>query len=187
LHQYFDGELHGRQLEQVRSHVDGCESCSGELASLKSLHKAIALTAEDAANSVHSEALFARIERGLQEAEEPSLLERMRVWWEELLAPGTPAWMPATAAIGVAAAIFMVARWAGDSVKVPQVATPSIQEAAPSKDVPKVAKPVPAPVMRSEIIEVDFGTNAGTVFEVALAEGLSTPVIWINDEEEEEQ
>jgi hypothetical protein len=32
-------------------------------------------------------------------------------------------------------------------------------------------------------VQVDFGSNTGTVFEIALADGASTPVVWINDEE----
>ena len=32
-------------------------------------------------------------------------------------------------------------------------------------------------------VEVDFGQNAGTVFEIALENGSSTPVVWINDDD----
>ena len=35
----------------------------------------------------------------------------------------------------------------------------------------------------SEVVQVDFGNNAGTVFDVALSDGSSTAVIWINDGE----
>jgi hypothetical protein len=48
-----------------------------------------------------------------------------------------------------------------------------------------IVPPTPVPVLRSEIVQVDFGTNAGTVFEIALDAASSTPVVWINDEEEE--
>lgn len=42
-----------------------------------------------------------------------------------------------------------------------------------------------ASLSRSEVVEIDFGNNAGTVFEIALADGSSTPVVWINDDDEE--
>lgn len=35
----------------------------------------------------------------------------------------------------------------------------------------------------SEVVQVDFGASSGTVFEIALADGASTPVVWINDED----
>jgi hypothetical protein len=34
----------------------------------------------------------------------------------------------------------------------------------------------------SEVVQVDFGSNTGTVFEIALADGASTPVVWINED-----
>jgi hypothetical protein len=49
--------------------------------------------------------------------------------------------------------------------------------------VPPPPEPPPAPATgSSEIVQVDFGGNAGTVFEIALADGVSTPVVWINDD-----
>jgi hypothetical protein len=39
----------------------------------------------------------------------------------------------------------------------------------------------------SEIVHVDFGGNAGTVFDIAFADGSSTPVVWINDEDDDEE
>ena len=32
----------------------------------------------------------------------------------------------------------------------------------------------------SEVVNVDFGDQTGTVFEVAVADGVSAPVVWIN-------
>jgi hypothetical protein len=37
----------------------------------------------------------------------------------------------------------------------------------------------------SEISQLDFGESNGTVFEIALADGISTPVVWINDESQD--
>jgi anti-sigma factor RsiW len=44
----------------------------------------------------------------------------------------------------------------------------------------------PPPNSSTEIEEVAFGEWGGTVFEVALADGASTKVVWINDEYEDD-
>jgi hypothetical protein len=42
----------------------------------------------------------------------------------------------------------------------------------------------PGPIVRgSEVLEADFGSNTGTIFEVEGAAGQSLAVIWIDDEE----
>jgi hypothetical protein len=46
---------------------------------------------------------------------------------------------------------------------------------------PKLTPPEQEPP-NSEISQVDFGNSNGTVFEIALADGVSTPVVWINDD-----
>jgi hypothetical protein len=43
-----------------------------------------------------------------------------------------------------------------------------------------------AAAANSEVSQVDFGQNTGTVFEVPVDDDVSTPVVWINDEIEEE-
>jgi hypothetical protein len=40
---------------------------------------------------------------------------------------------------------------------------------------------------RSEVVDVDFGPNAGTVFDIALADGSSIPVVWINDDDDDDE
>jgi hypothetical protein len=57
---------------------------------------------------------------------------------------------------------------------------PMMLAQGPDEAVPEEPTDGPA---ASEIVQVDFGSNTGTVFEIALADGASTPVIWINDEE----
>jgi hypothetical protein len=38
----------------------------------------------------------------------------------------------------------------------------------------------------SEVVQVDFGSNAGTVFNIPLADGSSSPVVWINDDDDDD-
>ena len=58
-----------------------------------------------------------------------------------------------------------------------------------SQDQAPTTESAPAPPETassgSEVVDVDFGESTGTVFEVALDDGNSTPVVWINDEPEQ--
>jgi hypothetical protein len=68
----------------------------------------------------------------------------------------------------------------------PEATTPSPGGATPAPTARTAPPPKPKVMLaNSEVVQVDFGDNAGTVFEIALAEGVSTPVVWINDELEE--
>ena len=68
------------------------------------------------------------------------------------------------------------------AVKHPGTRVPAAPAPAPVAMAPALA-PVVAPVVASEIVQADFGVNTGTIFEVALAEGESTQVVWINEDE----
>jgi predicted phosphoribosyltransferase len=50
------------------------------------------------------------------------------------------------------------------------------------EEVRIAANEPPAESNASEVVQVDFGSNTGTVFEIALADGASTPVVWINED-----
>ena len=39
---------------------------------------------------------------------------------------------------------------------------------------------------RSEITHVDFGPNAGAIFDIAYDDGSSTPVVWIDDDDDDD-
>lgn len=189
LHRYFDGELRARRAGEVRAHVETCSRCSAELDGFSKLHGMMLVAADEAAGALHSDALFARISTGLHEKPAPAFGERLAMWWEALLEPWQPrgVWVPVAVTVAAGAVLFLarpangpeapaVARREGTSAGSPPGPAPT--------DQGPVA-PVPTPMLHSEIIQVDFGTNAGTVFEIALGASGSTPVVWINDEEEE--
>jgi hypothetical protein len=81
-----------------------------------------------------------------------------------------PATMSAFGALAVAAAVLLML-YRGE----PEPTEASLDEADQL-----------ASLTRSEVVEIDFGNNAGTVFEIALSDGSSTPVVWINDDDDEE-
>ena len=191
LHRYFDGEIGDRQAARVRQHVETCSHCTAQIEALSKLHGLFAIAAEGMADSLHSEPLFERISKGMHEAPAPGLGERLRLWWDDLLEPLQPrgVWLPVTvAAVGAAAALLIVLRpgVAPNPSPPGQVVAdaPSNAPATPADPAPlQAAVAAPVLALASEIVQVDFGANAGTIFEVALNEGESTPVVWIDEEE----
>lgn len=195
LQRYFDGEVEARQATEVRAHVDGCPDCSARMTALSRLHTLLSSAGDEFADSVHSDALFARIREGVRAAPAAGLGERLRLWWDDLIEPLRPQgmWMPATAAVGVAVALFVVTRLGGApastevAVRVPSTSTfpaPSVPEPVPAPAPPTALPPtqlaalVPLP---TEVAEIDTGTNIATMFTVETGEGRSAQVVWIQE------
>ena len=176
LQRYFDGELAETPAAQVAQHVQGCPHCTARHRALSGLHRAISVASEDGASGVDFEALFGRIEQGVRERSSPGLGERLSMrWGGRAVQRSRRFWMPAAGALAAAAALLVFLR------NAPQQRQPP--DAVP--EATALAGEQPAPFINSEIEQVDFGSNAGTVFEVALAEGVSTAVVWINDDVEQ--
>jgi anti-sigma factor RsiW len=184
LNRYFDGELRPARAATVAQHLERCSECSARHQSLASLRGMIDMAAEESGRNVDFEALYGRIERGIREQARPGWRERARVYWRDLSEqrPGQ-VWVPAT---GLLAAAAMLLVWIGAPSQSPAdpQARPRTRSVpvAPSLGAPAPEPPTALAAGNSEIVQVDFGGNAGTVFEIALADGVSTPVVWINDD-----
>jgi anti-sigma factor RsiW len=185
LQRHFDGDLRPGRAAEVKQHLEGCTVCSQRQRALVALHGMVVMAAEESARGVDFEALYAKIEHGIREQRTPSLSERLAVWWRDLAEqrPGQ-VWVPAGAALAAAVVLVMVFR--GEPVPEP---TAHHQQAPAQHEEPAdelAAAPAPHAAASiessSEIVQIDFGSNAGTVFEIALADGKSTPVVWINDD-----
>jgi anti-sigma factor RsiW len=194
LQRYFDGDLQGAPAASVSQHIATCEDCKKRHVALGELHKLIAMTMEHAAHGIDFERAFAEIERGTRERPAPSLLERLSVWWRDLIEQRPEQlWAPAMGAALAAGLLVFVLRDAAPKEEVaaaPAPPKPPVVVAAPSVPTtvqqapsdPTSVPPAPPEMANTEIEQVDFGSNAGTVYEIALAGGVSTPVVWINDE-----
>ena len=179
LQQYFDGELAPASAAEISRHLEHCDPCSRRHRALLSLHDAIGRAAEESAKDVDFDALFARIEQGVREQPAPGLAERTQVWWREQLDQRSRGrWMPAAGALAAAAAVLLLVVRA-----LPTPGPEDITESAPAPSETETA-PTETASAGSEVVDVDFGESTGTVFEVALDDGNSTPVVWINDEAE---
>lgn len=200
LQQYFDGELAPTLAAQVEAQLERDPAYAAQYRSLRRLREMISMSAEEIARDVDFDALYGRIETGVESADgQTGLLGRLVVWWHELLEhrPLTLAAAGAFAGL-VAIAVTRLAvtdapspradRAAGEArVGAGPAEHPGAAGAAAAKDeTARYAKPRKSKValaQNSEVVQVDFGDNTGTVFEIALADGVSTPVVWINDEE----
>ena len=181
LQRYFDGDLKGSPAASVSQHIATCEDCQKRHLALGELHKLIMMSAEHAALDVDFERAFANIERGTRERPAPSLIERLSVWWRDLIEQRPEqVWAPAFGAAMAAVLLLYVLRdGASDASQEVAAATPK----PPAPTLPAEGLPAGALALaNTEVVQVDFGSNAGTVYEIALAEGVSTPVVWINDD-----
>lgn len=179
LQRHFDGELEPADQAEASSHLADCVDCNARLRSLARMQSLIRMAVEDSAPSADFDAMFSRIERetgasaasgAMPEAVTPgpsAAEKRARAKWFG------PATVSAAGVLAVAAAVLLMI-WRGESDHVGDTDrhTESAQLAALET--------------RSEIVHVDFGVNTGTVFEIAYADGSSTPVVWINDEDLDE-
>jgi hypothetical protein len=179
LQRYFDGELSNRSATEVKQHLESCAECQRRHHSLTRLHKLINVTATDAAEGVDFDALFGRIEAGVEEEREQQKVVSIQDWLAStrLKKP----LLVAPLAIAAAAAFFIIFQ----NVRSGQVAQNNYGQKKGEKTV-LVENQLPKQPPNSEVVQVDFGANTGTVFEIALADGVSTPVVWINDESDDE-
>lgn len=163
LQMFFDGELAPEEEAAVRRSLEGSPEGKAQLREWEQLRKAMTSVSADWAGEIDSDALFARIETEISAPVIP--IEQPRQEQPALrVVPGRRerrVWGGMATGLAAAAAIFLaVIAW------------------------PKEQTVDPMPVARgSEVLEVDFGSNTGTIFGVEGAAGETLAVVWIDDEE----
>jgi len=178
LQRYFDGELSNGSAVEARQHLDSCETCRKRHRSLERLHMFVNMSAEEAAEDVDFNSLFGRIESGIEEAQKREKVVSIKSWFKSSRLSRPLVFAPVAIA---AAAVFVFVNQLAPTQEV----TRGPQGRKRSNRTVLVDKRIPQQPQNSEVVQVDFGANTGTVFEIALAEGVSTPVVWINDETDE--
>lgn len=160
LQLFFDGELPPEEEEAIREVLQRSPEGGAEIASWQMIRDGMQEAAMGWNADLDSDALFACIEAEIgapTEAPAPA-----RPSSPELrVVPGgreRRVWGGVAAGLAAAAAIFLgVMAWPGDS------SHPSARG--------------------SQVIRVDFGEYAGTVFEIEGSSGQPLTVVWISDEE----
>jgi anti-sigma factor RsiW len=189
LQRYFDGDLQDAPATTVSQHIAACDDCKKRHVALGELHKLIVMSAEHAALDVDFERAFANIERGTRERPAPALIERLSVWWRDLVEQRPEQlWAPAFgAAMAAVLLVYVLRDGTSDANREVAAATPKpvppvVVVQAPTPAAPETIPADALALANTEVVQVDFGSNAGTVYEIALAGGVSTPVVWINDD-----
>jgi len=156
LQMFFDGELPPEEEAAVRRSLEDSPDQAAQVAEWEQLRNAMQSASAKRAGEIDSDALFARIGQQLDVHEEQPALRVLPGGRERRVWGGMAAGFAAAAAIMLA-----VVAWPG--------------EQAPTE--------MTGVTRGSEVLEVDFGEYAGTVFMVEGGAGQSLSVVWINDEE----
>jgi hypothetical protein len=168
LQQYFDGELPEAEADEVRRTLDASEEEQARLEQLERLRGLVRLAAEEAAREIPTDALFSRIEAGV--AKDQWSRSRMRV------VTGIRQRRRRTAgvvAVALAAAALLAFLW-------PRQTGPEIAGNGTDERVPLFVVDEHPP--GTEVVDVDFGANTGTVFAVEGDGGEPVAVVWISEE-----
>lgn len=194
LQRYYDGELSPVEERSVRARVDADPQAQKKLKQLARLSEALRDMADEVAGDLDGDALFEGIEQGLggTGSGAPARFEVIRNEWVD---HKKKAWVPLAVASAVAAAAVVTvlgpARDAGEPDSHLAEQTPERPTEAPGMPPDPGAQPEAGTIeilaaQGSHVEDVDFGDNAGTVFEIE-TRGISAAVVWIADDEGEEE
>jgi anti-sigma factor RsiW len=174
LQRYLDGELSNADHVALSAHMAGCAGCARQHASLQRLGQWVTRSIGDEAAAVDLSRMFQNIEAGIA-AERTAVDVRANgsdgqpqvVPLRKTRARRFSSAAPALGALALAAAVMLMV-YRPDSG--PGDSEEGFDEAGGV----------------SEVTDIDFGANAGTVFDISLSDGSSTPVVWIDDDDDEE-
>jgi len=165
LQRYYDGDLTRDEERSVRAELARSESAQQRLAQLAELTELMRGPVLEAAQGLDSDALFARIQGGIQRQEALGFGERLRLIGSEWYEHKRGVLVPAAASLAAAAAALII-------LLVPREA-----------QQPENGGSMLAQLHGTSVENVDFGQSTGTVFAVD-NEGVSAAVVWISDDEE---
>jgi anti-sigma factor RsiW len=180
LQRFYDGDLSPLEEHGLQARIEADPAAQQRLAELGRLTELIREGAEELAQSVSSQALFAGIEARLDQPDEVGFGTRLRVMTGEWFEHRRASLIPLVAATAVAAVTLMVV--IKPNQPLPEIATPPAPMAQRELPVPQPADV--AQVHGTSVEDVDFGASTGTVFEID-NEGVAVAVVWITDDEEE--
>jgi hypothetical protein len=172
LQRSFDGDLPRSEADALRAHVAACAQCQRQLDAFSRVGELMRVSAEHEAAQVDFSNLFSKIETGLDSearavvtplraATRPASSTRLKHLYRAA---------PALGAVALAAAALLMVYKPDGSGEL--------------DDTPYEAVTTTA---HSEVVDVDFGPNAGTVFDISLSDGASVPVVWIDDDDDEQE
>ncbi len=184
LQRFYDGDLTPLEESTVRTMIGQDPAAQKRLAKLERLSEMFTLAAKDMGAGLDAGALFAGIQADIKRDETLGFGARMQVIAGEWVEHKRGAMIALGGATAIAAAALLMVlapgQNAGDS---------TARNMPPPREEKKMrvaeAEPAKLPARQgSQVENVDFGQNTGTVFEIE-NEGVTTAVVWIADEEED--
>ena len=174
LQRFYDGELTEGEAAVISRAIEADATEGARVAQMRRLGEILRSAGEIEADTIDSEALFVRIERGIEA--EPNPRFRVIEGAKRRQRTGAVVGMAMAVAAAIALAFLMrqptppVAQYPGDD---------SREMLAEVEDLPHVNIHPPA---GSSVERVEFGANTGTVFEVEGDQGQPLAVVWIAEE-----
>jgi anti-sigma factor RsiW len=174
LQRLLDGDLNAREAKQARDVLARSEADAARYRSLERLQAVVRTSMDDLVGELDADAMFRAIEDGIAK-DRPGALDQLKAWLSEFFEHRSQVWMPLAGA-GMVAVVALL------TVYSPGGTTPADRTGPAAGSEPAAVVPETGAALNSEVVQVDFGANAGTVFEISMAGGKSTPVVWINDD-----
>lgn len=165
-----DGELEASAAAQALEHAERCGTCTAKLERMERLGKLLRSAAEDGNAGVDFDAMFARIESS-GPVDRPAIVRSI----DEARARRRAIVVPIALVAAAAAAVLVALGPWNDS------GPPETARARPTTRAPMAIAAVESPPAGSEVVNVDFGTNTGTVFAIEAGAGSSVAVVWIDE------
>jgi anti-sigma factor RsiW len=176
LQRYFDGDLPDEESERVRQAVASSEDEQARLARLERLRGLVRMAATEPSHQVAPDDLFARVHSQVT-------AERRRAGIRAIEGGrGRAAAVVGGLGLALAAAVTLAVLQPWQAAPVEDDPVARIPKRETRTALAEVTEP-PRGRLGSEVLEVDFGRNTGTVFEVQGAAGQPLAVVWINDDE----
>lgn len=163
LQRFYDGDLSPLEEHSVQTRIEGDVAAQRRLAELAKLSELMQSAADELSGQLDSQALFAAIERRIDERKPLGFGPRLRVISGEWLEHRRTTLMQIVAASAVAAATLLV-----------------VTRTNPNNGHPLEGGEV---VHGTRVENVDFGSSTGTVFEIE-DRGVGVAVVWISEDEE---
>ncbi len=185
LQQYFDGELPEEEMSEVRAILEESEETQARLDALGRIHDFVVLAAEADAEDLDSDAMFETISVGTKTGQSLYLIKGGEVPSRKP-PKAAEAWRVAVPIVAVAIAAAVLFAIIGPGQNDDQVADDQTDQVPESPELiieEEQAMVHVEPPHGSEVVEVDFGENTGTVFAVEGEVGEPIAVVWISDEE----
>ncbi|MBO6933851.1 MAG: hypothetical protein JJ863_02710 [Deltaproteobacteria bacterium] len=181
LQRFYDGELTEGEALVVGRDVDASELEQERVAQMERLGDILRANAEGEAESIDADALFLRIERGIEAEPAP----RLKLIEGQKRKQRNTAVVAVAMAIAAAVAIAFLAQPSTDPDIANSVHPDEGRERVAGGGTVEIDDPTHVqlhPPGGSSVERVEFGANTGTVFEVEGEQGQPLAVVWIAEE-----